>query len=69
MQPPVKNGGGQDLVAEDGAPLGDDLIGRDEQATALVAPRDQLQEEMRAADLPGFFGPIITGEWRQLDGR
>lgn len=20
-------------------------------------------------DLPGFFGPIITGEWRQLDGR
>lgn len=33
-QQPVENGGGQDVIAEDGAPLGDELIGRDEQTAA-----------------------------------
>jgi hypothetical protein len=37
----------EDLVAEDGAPLRDQLIGRDQQAAALVASGDELEEEMR----------------------
>jgi hypothetical protein len=46
MQQAVENRGGEDLIAEDGAPLRDELIGGDEQAAALVAPSDQLKEEM-----------------------
>jgi hypothetical protein len=47
VQEPIENGGGQDFIAENGAPLRDQLIGRDQQAAALVASGDELEEEMR----------------------
>ena len=36
MEQTVENCGGEDVVAEDRAPLGDDLVGGDEQAAAFV---------------------------------
>ena len=42
MQEAIEDGRGQDLVAEDGAPLRHDLIGGDEQAASLVAAGDQV---------------------------
>jgi len=53
MQEPVEDSGGDHLVAEDLAPLRDHLIGGDEHAAALVAARDELEEEVGAALLEG----------------
>ena len=39
----------QDVVAEDRAPLRDDLVGGDQQAAAFVPAGDELKKEMGAA--------------------
>jgi hypothetical protein len=44
MQQAVENGRGEDVIAEDGIPLGHKLISRDQQAAALVPPRDELEK-------------------------
>ena len=49
MQEPVEDCSGDHLVAEDLAPLRDHLIRREEHAAALVATRDELEEEIGAA--------------------
>lgn len=49
VQEPVEDGRGEHVVAEDLAPLRDELIGRDEEAAFLVAARDELEEEMAVA--------------------
>jgi hypothetical protein len=49
MQQTIEDRGGEHVIAEDSAPLGHELIGRDQKAAALVPPRDELEEEMRAA--------------------
>ena len=49
MEQPVENRRGEDVVAEDGAPLRDELIGRDQQAGALVPTGDELKKEVGAA--------------------
>ena len=49
MQEPIEDRRGEDIVAEDRAPLRDDLIGGDQQATALVAAGDELEKEMDGA--------------------
>ena len=49
MEQAVEDGSGQDLIAEDGAPLGDDLVGRDESAAAFVPPGDELEEQVSSA--------------------
>ena len=53
VQEAIEDRRGQHVVTEHRAPLGDDLIGRDSEAAPLVAPRDQLEKEMRAAPLEG----------------
>ena len=49
VQEAVEDGSGKHLLPEDGAPLRDGLIRGDERAAPLVAPRDELEEEVRAA--------------------
>ena len=51
MEQAIENGGSEHLVVEDLAPVGKALVARDDQAAALVAARDQLKEQMRAAPL------------------
>ncbi len=46
IQDTKEDRGGQDVVAEDGAQLGHDLIGGDQEASALIAAGDQLKENM-----------------------
>jgi len=54
MQEPVEDRGGKDLVAEDGAPLRDDLVRSDEQAAAFVSEGDELEKaDMRWAPSVG----------------
>jgi hypothetical protein len=66
MEEPVQDGGGQDLIAEDRAPLRHHLIGGDQQAAALVAPRDQLEEEMGAAPLEGQIAELVDDQQLRL---
>ena len=42
MEQPIEDGCGRDVVAEGGAPLGDQLIRGDEQAAALEPARLQF---------------------------
>jgi hypothetical protein len=53
MEQAIEDGRGEDVVAEDGAPLAHELICGDQQAGAFVATYDELKEEMRAASLEG----------------
>ena len=51
VEQPVEDGGGDDGVAEDGTPLADRAVAGDQQAAALVASGDELEEEMRGVAL------------------
>src|SRR5262245_51552778 len=53
MEQAVEDRGGEDLVAEDGAPVRDDLVRGDEQAAPFVAARDELEKEMGAPTFKG----------------
>ena len=66
MQQAVEDRGRQDLVAEDGAPLRHELIGGDEQAAALVAARDELEEEMGAAALERQVAELVDDQQLRL---
>src|SRR5687767_2654922 len=62
MQQAIEDGGGQHVVAKDGAPLRHDLIGRDQHAAALVAACDQLEEEMGAASLERQVAELVDDQ-------
>lgn len=62
VQQPIENGGGQDLVAEDGAPLRNNLIGGDQQAAPLIAAGDELKKEMRAAPFKRQVAELVDDE-------
>ena len=55
MKQAIEDRGGEDLVAKDGAPLGDDLVRRNQETAAFVPARDQLEKEMGA---PAFKGQV-----------
>jgi hypothetical protein len=62
VQKAIEDRGGQDFVAEDGAPLGDELIGGDQQAATLIATRHELKEEMGAAACEGEVPELVDDE-------
>ena len=66
VQEAVEDRRREHVVAEDGAPLRHDLVGRDEEAAALVAPRDELEEEMRGALLEGQVAELVDDEELRL---
>ena len=66
MEQAIENGRGQDLVAEDRAPLRDDLIRRNQQAAAFVAAGDELEEEMRAAPLKRQIPELVDDQELRL---
>ena len=45
----VENGDGQNLIAERGAAMGDELVGRVDIAAAFVPPGDELEDQVRPA--------------------
>jgi len=51
VQEPVEDRGSDGLVAEDAAPFGDLLIGREQDAPALVALGHELKEQIRRGAL------------------
>jgi hypothetical protein len=59
MQQTIEDRRGEHVIAEDSAPLGHELIGRDQKAAALVPPRDELEEEMRAASFKREVAELI----------
>jgi hypothetical protein len=62
MEQPVEDGGGDDGVAEGGAPFPDRAVAGDQQAAALIAPRDELEEEMRGVTLEGQVAEFVDHE-------
>jgi hypothetical protein len=59
VQEPVKDGGGDDGVAEHRAPLADRAVAGDQQAAALVAARDQLEEQVRGVGLERQVAELV----------
>jgi hypothetical protein len=59
MQQVIKDGGRHDRLAEHGAPLADRAIAGEQHAATFVAPRDELEEEMRGIGLEGEIPQLI----------
>ncbi len=66
MEQPIENRRGEHVVAEDGAPLGDKLIGRDQQAGTLVPTGDELKKEMGTATFEGQVPELVDDEQLRL---
>src|SRR4029453_16025276 len=66
MQQTIENGGREDLVPEDGAPLRHDLVRGDEQTPAFVPTRDQLEEQMRAAAFERQVPELVDNQQLRL---
>ena len=60
----VEDGGGEDGIAEHGVPLADRAVGGDEQAAALVAARDELEEQMRGVGLERQVAEFVDDQER-----
>jgi hypothetical protein len=66
MQKPVEDRGGEDLVAEDGAPLRHDLVRGEEQAAPFVPAGDELEKEMGAAPFKGEIPELVDDQQFRL---
>src|SRR5262245_24910844 len=66
MEQAVEDRGGEDLVAEDGAPLRDDLVRGDEQAAPFVAARDELEKEVGAPPFKGQVPELLDDQQFRL---
>lgn len=62
VQEAVEDRRRQHVVAEDRAPLRHDLVRGDQETAALVAPRDQLEEEMGGALLKRQVPELVDDE-------
>src|SRR5512147_1313988 len=72
MQQPVEDGGGDYRIAEHRAPVTDAAVAGDHQAAALVALRDQLEEQMRRVRRERQIAPTrrrsTASAWRRTSG-
>jgi hypothetical protein len=59
MEQAIEDRGGEDVVAEDRAPLRDDLIGGDQEAAAFVPASDELEKERRAASFKRQVAELV----------
>ena len=59
VQQPVEYRRGDHRVAEHLAPFADRTVRRDQDAAALVAPRDELEEQVRGVRLEGQVAELI----------
>src|SRR5712691_4845250 len=62
VQEPVEDRRSENVVAEDLAPLPDELVGGDEKAALLVAASDELEEEMRRSLLEGQIAELVDDQ-------
>jgi hypothetical protein len=58
----VEEGGGDDVIAEDSAPLRHRLVGGDEGARAFVALGDELEQQVCAPAFEGEVAELIEDE-------
>src|SRR5262249_9644934 len=62
MEEAVEDSGRHHGIAEHGSPLADRAIAGDQHAAALVAPRDQLKEEMRRIGLERQIAELVDDQ-------
>jgi hypothetical protein len=62
MEQAVEDGGCHHGVAEHGSPLADRAITGDQHAAPLVAPRDELEEQMRRTGLERQVAELIDDQ-------
>lgn len=60
VEEPVEDGGGGHWIAENRAPFAHGAVAGDEQAVALVAARDELEEQMRGVLVKGQIAGSST---------
>ena len=65
MEKSIEDRRSEHVVAEDLAPLSDELISSDEEAAFLVAPSNELEEEMRRSR-PRYWEPGENGSHKPL---
>lgn len=66
VQHPVEDGGGGDRVSKDHAPFRYGAVAGDEETTALVAPRHQLEEQMGRLGLEWQVAELINDQQFRL---
>src|SRR4030095_13641488 len=66
MQEAVENARPQDLVTEDGPPLGHHLVGGDQETATLVSTRHELKEEVSAASLEWEIAELVDDQTLRL---
>jgi len=64
VQEPVEDGGGDDLVGEDLAPLGEGLVAGDDDRAAFVAVADQLEHHVRRGPVAGQVAHFVEDQDR-----
>ena len=62
VQEPVEDGGGHHRVSEHRVPLADAAVRGDQHRPPLVAPRDQLEEQMRGVGLERQLAELIDDQ-------
>src|SRR5260370_1470088 len=62
VQQPVEDGGGDDSIAEDAAPLADRAGAGDQHRAALIAARDQLKEHKRRIGLEWQVAEVVDDQ-------
>src|SRR5947207_13153945 len=66
MEQAIEDRGSEDVVAEDRAPLRDELVGGDEQAPAFVPAGDELEKEMRAVSFERQVAELVDDQQLRL---
>jgi hypothetical protein len=66
VQEAVEDGGGYHRIPEDLAPFAYTAIAGHQEAAPLIAPRDELEEEMRGVGLEGQIAELIDDQELRL---
>ena len=62
MQQAVQDGGGDDAVAEDLAPAAEALVAGEDHGPALVAPADELEEQVGPGPVDRQVADLVDDE-------
>ena len=62
MQDTIEDSGGNGDIGKDLVPLGEGLIGREDGGGLLIAPSNQLEEEVGALNVHGKIADLIDNE-------
>jgi hypothetical protein len=66
MKQAIEDRSGEDVVAKDGAPLRNDLVGSDQETAAFVAAGDELEKEMGAPSFKRQIAELVDDQQLRL---